>query len=88
MSLLQQLGLGGLLGSYPSPNYGQQQGQMLGGGYAIPVYLCPHGTDCPMCLENAKKLGEEVKRREELLTQKKLAYTNRCKDYMIKFRGK
>lgn len=85
MSIFDNLGLGGLVGggiarqSYFDQYYQQMQQQYQ------PVYLCKHGADCPMCFEIAKKQGEEIKKREELKTQKKLEYENRCKIYMDKF---
>ena len=89
MGIFDGLGLGGVFGgSYPAPPVYNQQQIM---GYAQlqqqyqQVYLCKHGADCPMCFEIAKKQGEKIKKREEIKTQKKLEYENRCKIYMDKF---
>ena len=91
MGLLDALGLGGVFGScppeYPSLAYNQWQ-QYIQAQQYIPTYHCRHGADCPMCLEIAKKQGEEIKKREEIKTQKKLDYENRCKIYMDKFKSR
>jgi hypothetical protein len=92
MSLFDDLGLqnipSSLLPFYGSP---EQQGRLGYGSVQAqqqyqPVYLCKHGADCPMCFEIAKKQGEEIKKREEIKTQKKLEYENRCKVYIKNFR--
>lgn len=86
MGLSEQLGVGGVFAGYSPVNYELDLQRAMQQQY-VPKPFCIH-PNCPICLENDKKIAEESKRQEELKTQKKLEYKNRCKAYMDKFNAK
>ena len=88
MDLLDQLGLGGIFGSYPSAYLQQQMQQNWASQQQIQQHYpsqCIH-FNCPICAEQIKKAQELKIEQEKFIAERKLAYENRCKDYMKKFR--